>query len=152
MNKSLISATIALCLTGLGCAPTPVDETTIKSEIVSILKMQEAAWNRGSIRQFMDGYLQSDSLRFASGGSVTTGWKTTLDRYLLHYPDSASMGKLRFSDLRITVLAAAAFVFGKWRLLRAAGEPHGLFTLVFRKTAAGWRIIHDHTSAAPPSG
>jgi ketosteroid isomerase-like protein len=25
--------------------------------------------------------------------------------------------------------------------------PHGLFTLVFRKFPAGWKIVHDHTSA-----
>jgi ketosteroid isomerase-like protein len=26
--------------------------------------------------------------------------------------------------------------------------PHGRFTLVFRKFPDGWKIIHDHTSAA----
>ena len=24
----------------------------------------------------------------------------------------------------------------------------GLFTLLFRKTAEGWKIVHDHTSGA----
>jgi hypothetical protein len=26
-------------------------------------------------------------------------------------------------------------------------RPHGLFTLTFRKTADGWKIVHDHTSS-----
>jgi ketosteroid isomerase-like protein len=26
--------------------------------------------------------------------------------------------------------------------------PHGLFTLVLRKISGGWKIVHDHTSAA----
>jgi ketosteroid isomerase-like protein len=31
-----------------------------------------------------------------------------------------------------------------------AGNPHGRFTLIFYKTPDGWRIVHDHTSAAAP--
>ena len=27
------------------------------------------------------------------------------------------------------------------------GGASGRFTVIFRKTAAGWRIVHDHTSA-----
>ena len=30
-----------------------------------------------------------------------------------------------------------------------AGRPGGLYTLVLRKKPEGWRIVHDHTSAAP---
>jgi uncharacterized protein YbdZ (MbtH family) len=26
--------------------------------------------------------------------------------------------------------------------------PHGLFTLIVRRLPEGWRIVHDHTSAA----
>ena len=38
----------------------------------------------------------------------------------------------------------------RYKLERAAGlggDKAGIFTLVMRKSAAGWRIIHDHTSA-----
>ena len=24
-------------------------------------------------------------------------------------------------------------------------QPHGVFTLIFRKFPEGWRIVHDHT-------
>jgi ketosteroid isomerase-like protein len=37
---------------------------------------------------------------------------------------------------------------GRWQLAREADTPHGRFTLIFRRTAAGWRIVHDHTSSA----
>jgi beta-aspartyl-peptidase (threonine type) len=59
------------------------------------------------------------------------------------------MGKLEFSDLQIEPLAAgAAFVRGAWHLTTSDGKnPHGLFTLVFRKFPDGWKIIHDHTAA-----
>jgi ketosteroid isomerase-like protein len=28
-------------------------------------------------------------------------------------------------------------------------QPRGVFTLIFRKFPEGWRIIHDHSCAAP---
>jgi beta-aspartyl-peptidase (threonine type) len=60
------------------------------------------------------------------------------------------MGKLAFSDLRIETLGpAAALVRGSFQLTMPDGkQPHGIFTLVFRKFPEGWRIIHDHTCAA----
>jgi ketosteroid isomerase-like protein len=60
------------------------------------------------------------------------------------------MGRLEFSDLNIQELAPdAAFVRGEWRLKMTDGKsPHGLFTLIFRKFPDGWKIVHDHTSAA----
>jgi ketosteroid isomerase-like protein len=61
------------------------------------------------------------------------------------------MGALTFSDLEITLLSPdAAVVLGRWNLKRANDQPHGRFTLIFKRTPEGWRIVHDHTSAAPP--
>ena len=44
----------------------------------------------------------------------------------------------------------SAFVRGRWGLTLPDGKkPGGLFTLVFKRMAPeGWRIVHDHTSAA----
>ena len=71
------------------------------------------------------------------------------DRYQKRYGDRASMGVLKFSEVEVTVLAPdAAFAVGHWRLERAQDAPSGLFTLLFRRGSAGWRIVHDHTSTA----
>ena len=118
-------------------------------EIGQLLAAQSAAWNRGDIDGFMQGYWQSDELRFASGGNVTYGWRATLERYRKGYPDKAAMGTLAFTELVVTPLAPdAAIAFGRWQLTRAKDAPGGLFTLTLRKTADGWRIIQDHTSSA----
>jgi ketosteroid isomerase-like protein len=117
--------------------------------IEAVLHTQADAWNRGDIDRFMDGYVKTPELRFASGATVTRGWQETLARYHQRYPDRTAMGTLAFSDLDTTVLSAdAAVVFGRWRLKTDHGEPNGLFTLLFRRTADGWRILADHTSAA----
>lgn len=120
-------------------------------DITALLATQAAAWNRGDIDGFMQAYAQTDELRFASGGTITYGWKNTLARYKQRYPDKAAMGTLAFTELIVTELAPdAALVFGHWQLTREKDAPHGLFTLTLKKTAAGWRIVHDHTSSAPP--
>jgi len=120
-------------------------------DIQQLLAGQSAAWNRGDLDGFMQGYWKSDRLRFASGGKITSGWQTTLERYKKSYPDKAAMGTLTFSELDITLLAPdAAIAFGRWELAREKDQPWGLFTLTLRRTADGWRIVHDHTSSGSP--
>lgn len=115
----------------------------------AVIDAQREAWNRGDVAGYMDGYARSPKTVFVSGDSVTRGWQTVLDRYKKNYDSREKMGTLTFSDLEITPIGnATAIVLGSWRLQRANDEPHGRFTLIFRKTKQGWRIVHDHTSSA----
>ena len=138
-----------LVFIGISCQTTSsFDADKAGEEIRHILTEQQKAWNRGDIETYMQGYYKSDSLRFASGGNVSYGWQTTLDRYKKGYPDKTAMGILTFSDIDIQLLSeTSALVFGKWELSRENDHPWGLFTLVFRKAPCGWRIVHDHTSS-----
>ena len=121
----------------------------ITLEISAVLKMQQDAWNRGDIDAFMNGYSRSDETLFVSGDDVTRGWQKVLDRYKKKYFDRAEMGTLTFSNLEITPLSNdSAVALGSWKLNRANDQPHGRFTLIFRRFPEGWRIVHDHTSAA----
>lgn len=127
---------------------TKINESAIKQQVISVIKKSEQDWNEGRIENFMESYLRSDSLRFASGGSINYGWQPVLERYKQRYQNKAAMGHLTFSELHITVISAdAALVFGRYTLERENDEPTGLFTLLFRKTADGWLIVHDHTSS-----
>ena len=115
--------------------------------IRKVMDEQTAAWNRGDIEGFMQGYWKSESLEFVSGDNVTKGWQPTLDRYKKSYDSREKMGTLTFSGLTINVLNKEwATVLGSWSLARAQDTPHGKFTLIFRKFKDGWRIVHDHTS------
>ena len=112
-----------------------------------VMDDQAAAWNRGDIGGFMKGYWRSDRLVFVSGDKVTRGWQATLDNYNKGYDTRAKMGTLTFSELEITVLSKdAAVVLGSWSLAREKDNPHGKFTLLFRKFKEGWRVAMDHTS------
>ena len=122
------------------------------AEIQSVVTAQQDAWNRGDIEAFMNGYARSASTVFVSEDEVERGWETVRDRYRVKYSDRAKMGTLSFSELEVTMLSPdAAVVLGRWRLKRANDEPHGRFTLIFKRLPEGWRIVHDHTSAAPPT-
>jgi len=120
-----------------------------KMKIISVLQSQQNAWNRGDIEEYMNGYLRSDSLRFASGGNIRYGWNETLSAYKKGYPSKSKMGNLIFGDIKTDILSDKyALVFGKWKLERRTDHPSGLFTLLFIKTKDGWRIAADHTSSA----
>ena len=122
-------------------------KTQIATEIRKVMDDQSAAWNRGDIDGFMAGYWKSEKLTFISGTEVTRGWQPTLDRYKKGYDSRAKMGVLKFTDLEFTVLSKdAAVVLGSWALTREKDNPHGKFTLTFRKFKEGWRIVMDHTS------
>ena len=122
--------------------------------MIAVCRTQESAWNRGDIEGFMrEGYLRSPDLTFYSGGDVTLGYDTVLERYRKSYQgEGKEMGRLVFSDLDTLLLGSGAgIVRGRWRLDFAEKESvGGLFTLVMRRTADGWRIVHDHTSVAAP--
>ena len=122
-----------------------------KAQVERVLRTQQDAWNRHDLEAFMAGYWNSPELTFFSGAKEKDGWQATIDRYRATYASSGhEMGKLEFSNLRIEMLGAdSAFVRGAWLLTMSDGKtPHGLFTLVFRKFPEGWKIVHDHTSAA----
>jgi ketosteroid isomerase-like protein len=146
---------VAFFMLGLFCAVTTGVTRAASSgdparEVSALLAMQSAAWSRGDIDGFMQGYAQTDDLRFASGGTITRGWRATLERYKQRYSDKSAMGTLSFQDLEITVLGSdGAIAFGRWKLTREKDAPHGLFTLTLKKFPTGWQIVQDHTSSAP---
>lgn len=121
----------------------------IETAVRAVLDAQRDAWNRGDIAGYMNGYARSANTVFVSGDSVTRGWQTVLERYQKGYDTREKMGVLTFSDLEFTSVSRdTAVVIGRWHLQRAGDQPHGRFTLIFRRTRAGWRIVHDHTSSA----
>jgi ketosteroid isomerase-like protein len=123
----------------------------VEEGVKHMLVSQIEAWNHQQLEGFMRGYWRSPDLTFFSGASVTKGWEPTLQRYRQRYQSQGKeMGQLEFQDLNIDVVGRkAAVVTGSWHLTMSDGsKPHGLFTLIVKKMPGGWRIVHDHTSAA----
>jgi uncharacterized protein (TIGR02246 family) len=152
MNHTLILS-ILLCFGTVSAyaQSSSAEAAREKAAIEHVMRAQVEAWNRHDLEGFMTGYWNSPELTFFSGAKQTSGWQATLDRYRTTYASPGhEMGKLEFSELRVEMLGSdAAFVRGAWQLMMSDGKtPHGRFTLIFRKFPDGWKIIHDHTSAA----
>ena len=144
-----MNATLRLLIVSLGAltAFAPIATAAAPDPIRAVLDAQAAAWNRGDIDGFMEGYARSPKTTFVSGDEVTRGWQTVRDRYAKKYDSREKMGTLTFSGLTITPLCDdAAIVLGSWSLQRKDDRPHGKFTLLFRRLPEGWRIVLDHTS------
>ena len=132
----------------LACAPLLVAQD---AAIRTILKDSEAAWNRGDLAAFASYYEDSPDTTFIGREVVRGGTRAILDRYRRAYPTREAMGTLTFSEIAVRPLArGVALATGKFALQRTAaggGDTSGRFTLILRRTPAGWKIIHDHTSS-----
>jgi len=131
-------------------APRSQKEDRNAAAVRAVLEEQAAAWNRGDVAGYMEGYAKEDATTFVSGDTVTRGWQTVLERYKSRYDTREKMGTLAFTELELKPLSEFYFMAtGRWQLTRSDGStPHGRFTLILRRTNAGWRIVHDHTSSA----
>jgi len=152
-RKSLLVALLLAIIPSFATAQTPASSNKraakTASAIRAVIDAQRDAWNRGDLEGYMDGYDRSPETEFVGGDTITRGWQTVLERYQKKYDSREKMGVLTFSEIEINVLSKdAALVLGRWRIKRGDGEPHGTFSLLFRRKKAGWRIVHDHSSSA----
>lgn len=147
MKKTFAGLLFILAASQMNFAQSKNQKMKFTGDIRSVMNVQTAAWNRGDIAGFMDGYWKSENLAFVSSANVTKGWQPTLDRYRKNYDSRAKIGVLTFSELEVEVLSkSSAVVLGSWSLRREDDNPHGKFTLIFRRFKDGWKIVHDHTS------
>ena len=132
------------------------DNISIKSislkdslDIMKVMKFQENAWNSGDINSFMEGYIKSDELVFSGKSGPVYGWNETKNRYLKNYPDTQTMGQLKFTVNKIrSVSSDVAFLIGEYYLTRSTEDSYGHFTLFWKKINNKWLIISDHTTSA----
>ncbi len=140
--KNIFRAFI-LFITIQGMAQKPSD----RQAILLLLQNQQSSWNDGDIEGFMQAYWKNDSLIFIGNTGPQNGWNNTIQRYRSTYNTADKMGQLTFNVLNLEFLSKKSCrVLGRWDLKRPVGSVGGYFTLIFRKTAEGWKIVYDHTS------
>jgi ketosteroid isomerase-like protein len=140
----------SLAPTSLTAQEPPLHTATQQElDVVKVMLKQEAAWNKGDIDGFTQGYKNSPDTLFISR-QVTRGFEGMAATYHQSYPTRAAMGNLAFSELEVHPLGADfALCIGKFHLERSkkdGGNAEGIFSLVFEKTGQGWKIILDHTT------
>jgi uncharacterized protein (TIGR02246 family) len=119
-------------------------------DVIKVVLKQEAAWNRGDLDGFTEGYKDSPDTLFITQHQVQRGFASMKDAYHRNYPTRDNMGQLTFSELEVHPIdEKVAVCIGKYHLERGkknGGNADGVFSLVFEKTAGGWKIAVDHTT------
>lgn len=156
---SNLGVALGLLLALAGCArsrtleaPTP-QAPDPGPEITAMLRASAESWNQGDIEGFLDDYLDSPQTAFVGGSGVIRGLDEIRRRYRAGYWSTGRpRDLLRFEDLEVQRLGAEhALAIGRYILSDPATDQttgHGVFSLVLVRTPQGWRIIHDHSSAA----
>src|ERR687889_2058542 len=107
-------------------APRSPKEDKNVAAVRAVIEAQAAAWNRGDVTGYMDGYAREDATTLVSGDSVTRGWQVVHDRYRARYDTPAKMGTLAFSELEFKPLSEFYMMaVGRWQLTREADTPRG---------------------------
>lgn len=145
----------AILLVSIAPARSQVSQPSADSPaILTVLNKSVDDWNRGDIDAFATCYKNSPDILFM-GRTIQHGYAQMLARYKAAYPTTAAMGTLSFTQLAVQPLDEYfATVTGSFHLERAqtgGGNADGYFLLVMERTAAGWKIVRDATTALPPS-
>lgn len=149
MMRLRLFACLAPLLLLVSLAAAQTSEPAPEKSIRALLDSQTAAWNRGDLKGFMEGYWHSSELTFFAADKESSGWEAAYQRYRTSYSGKGrEMGRLNFSNVRVEMLGDnAAFARGGWQLTTKDGrQTRGLFTLILRKQDGNWRIVHDHSS------
>lgn len=131
------------------------DSASVAQSVIRMLQASSASWNAGDLDGFLDDYWPSEQLTFSGASGVTRGWDGVRERYeRTYWAPGAQRDSLRFQALEVMALGEDhALALGEYILYRPEEEGRvtstGYFSLVLRRVEGAWKIIHDHTSAAP---
>ncbi len=121
-----------------------------KTAVESALTTSAQAWSRDDLDAFMHCYEDGPDTAYVKAGGVVKGYRAIRDMYAGRFGGApGGLGQLSMETLDFTRLGPEyALVVGRYHLkpTKPGPEMSGIFTLVFHKSAAGWRIISDHTS------
>ena len=128
-------------------APQPVSWAADEAAIRTAMRASAEAWNRGDLRGHLAIYV--DSVTFMTRNGPRPGVAAVEESFTRSYfRNGQPKQQLRFEQMTVRPLGRdAALETGRF-ILSGGGEAEqsGWFTLVWVRTAAGWRAVHDHTS------
>lgn len=113
-----------------------------------MLESAARAWNRGDLDAFMADYQPGDQTTYVESRGVIRGVDAIRAVYAPRFAPGAVRDSLYFEELEVHPLAPdllhaiAFYVLARGDSVVARGPT----SLVMRRTAGRWRIIHDHSS------
>lgn len=118
-----------------------------REAIADAIQQSAGAWNRGDLKGHLSFY--ADSVTFMTANGPRVGRDAIEASFAASYfQGGRPRQSLRFEQLSIARIGSGgALATGRF-VLSGGGEPEqsGWFTLVWERTPAGWRAVHDHSS------
>jgi ketosteroid isomerase-like protein len=147
-----LATLVAILMTACATVPpggpvVPATWEADRAEILAALRGSSDAWNAADLPGHLAIYV--DSVTFMTGNGPRPGVEPVREAFSRTYwRDGRPLQRLDFEQVTIRPLDAnAALQTGRF-ILSGGGrdEQSGWFTLVWVRTAEGWRAVHDHSS------
>jgi ketosteroid isomerase-like protein len=143
LRARLLAACLLLLAAPLAAADWAADEAAIRRLLTASMN----AFNAGDLAGHLAIY--DPGVEFMTRDGPAPGIAHIEDAFRDRYfKDGKAVQQLEISEVRVRQLArGAALATARWKL-SGGGVPDqaGWFTVVWKRTAAGWRIVHDHSS------
>jgi uncharacterized protein (TIGR02246 family) len=139
---------LATVLAASACAGNPAPRATpsLESELIPLEMETAAAWNRADL----DGHVATyaDSAVFMAPGPVVGRDRIRESLARSFWREGRPVQQLRYEQVTVRPLGPGHALMNGRFVLSGGGRPEhsGWFTLVWARTAEGWRIVHDHSS------
>ena len=107
-------------------------------------------WSRNDLDGFMKIYEDSPETTYVTAHRLVRGFEAIKAVYASRFDGRTSPGRLSFSLEQARPLGIGfALAIGRYQLVQVGlpSPASGIFTLVFHRTQAGWKIVSDHTSS-----
>ena len=151
MTKSflVLAVVVAVSCTGMraGTPAVPATWASDEAAIRALSAESTAAWNRGDLKGHLALYV--DSVTFMTRNGPRPGVDAIEQSFTrTYFRDGQPKQQLRFEQMAVRPLGRDAALQTARFVLSGGGEPDqtGWFTLVWMRTANGWRAVHDHSS------
>jgi ketosteroid isomerase-like protein len=147
LRFALVFCIVALIAACAASAP-PVSEGSMHDEILATMQQSGKTWTRGDLAAFMSDYLDSPRTSYVTPKGVIHGRDAIREHYAGRFGPGAHQDSLSFQNIEIDSLApGVANVIAFYVLSRGDSViARGPTTVVMMRTAAGWKIVHDHSS------
>jgi ketosteroid isomerase-like protein len=148
LSPALVILVLVACATPRGAGNTDASrEADARAEMIAAMKASAASWNAGDLKGHLAIYDESVTVMTKAGPRPSIA-AIEASFSAAYFKDGKPKQALSFEQVSIRFLAAeSALMTGRFGLT-GGGLPDqsGWFSLVWVHTAAGWRVVHDHTS------
>lgn len=123
----------------------PVFGIQDEQQIIGAMNKSAEDWNRGDLDEFMTIYDTNATFMTGKGPIGVAGMRENYDK--VFFVNGKPKQNLRFEEMIVKPLGVNyALLLGKFVLHgNNLKEITGRYSVVFIRTAAGWKMLHDHS-------